>query len=58
MLSKSADPTPTITIDSGKLEQATILSTVLAISEITPSYNNTIMALGHSIGYYVWLRMT
>jgi len=38
MLVKSAPPTPTMTMERGSLEAATILSTVLVMSEITPSY--------------------
>ena len=38
MLEKSAPPTPTITMERGSLEAATILSIVLPMSEITPSY--------------------
>ena len=39
MLLKSAPPTPTITMERGSLEAATILSVVRAMSEITPSYS-------------------
>ena len=35
---KSAEPTPTMTIDSGSLEAATTLSIVLSMSVMTPSY--------------------
>ena len=38
MFVKSAEPTPTMTIESGSLEAATTLSMVLSISVITPSY--------------------
>lgn len=39
MLVKSAPPTPTITMESGNLEAPTILSTVLCMSDMTPSYD-------------------
>ena len=42
MAEKSADPTPTITMDSGKVEALTIRSTVCSISAMMPSWNNTI----------------
>ena len=38
MFLKSAPPTPTMTMDSGSLDAATILSTVSAMSVISPSW--------------------
>ena len=38
MLLKSAPPTPTMTMERGSLEAATILSTVRSMSQITPSW--------------------
>ena len=40
MFVKSALPTPTMTIESGRFEASTIRSTVLAMSVITPSCYN------------------
>ena len=37
MFVKLAPPTPTITMDSGSVDAATILSTVAGISDISPS---------------------
>ena len=39
---KSAEPTPTITIDSGKKDNFTIRSIVFCISVMIPSYSNTL----------------
>ena len=38
MFSKLAPPTPTMTMDRGSLDAATILSTVSDISDIIPSW--------------------
>ena len=38
MFLNSAPPTPTMTMDSGSLDAATILSTVWAMSVISPSW--------------------
>ena len=42
ILEKSAPPTPTMTIERGKFEAATMRSTVLLMSEMTPSWMYTI----------------
>ena len=44
MFVKSAPPTPTMTMESGNLDAATILSTVLCISDMTPSYKEHIQS--------------
>ena len=38
MLLKSAPPTPTMTMERGSFEAATMRSTVSSMSQITPSY--------------------
>ena len=48
MFVKSAAPTPTITIDSGSLDAPTILSTVLCMSDMTPSCNQQQNITNHS----------